>query len=120
MTHPTFDPEAGRSPIIFMDPWLSSRGHALVPIVEALVEDIAQSGTQGMAPTKRRDAVERLRMCIGNVLGNLAHLHLSPNREPGHALAIATAKVRCSLRLAQRALQSLQAVRLLAEAGHRA
>lgn len=80
-------------PSIFLDPWLTSRGDPLAAIVDHLMTITAQHSKPRMR-SERRDATERRRFLYGNIVANLAHLALSPTREAGSALAIATAKTK--------------------------
>lgn len=78
---------------IFLDPWLTAKGDPLAALVDHLM-----SITMPTSPTRtrslRRDAAERRRFVMGNIAANLAHLALSPCREPGNLLAISTAKTK--------------------------
>lgn len=60
------------------------------------VADHLQALTTPSSPSRirseRKDATLRRRFLMGNIAANLAHLALSPSREPGHLLAISTAK----------------------------
>lgn len=78
---------------IFLDPWLTSKGHPLAAIADHLQALTAQHSTSRIR-SERRDATERRRFLMGNIAANLAHLALSPSREAGQLLAIATAKTR--------------------------
>lgn len=78
---------------IFLDPWLTSKGDPLAAIADHLMSITAQHSKPRMR-SPRRDATERRRFLIGNIAANLAHLALSPSREAGQLLAIATAKTK--------------------------
>lgn len=77
-------------PSIFLDPWLASKGLPLVAIVDHL-QTLTSRHSKPRMRSPSKSTAERRRFLMGNIAANLAHLALSPSREPGHLLAIATA-----------------------------
>lgn len=77
------------APAIFLDPWLTSKGHPLAAVADHLQALTTPPATSRIR-AERKDATFRRRFLMGNIAANLAHLALSPSREPGHLLAIST------------------------------
>ncbi|MDI7860957.1 hypothetical protein MRS76_03225 [Rhizobiaceae bacterium n13] len=57
-----------------------------------MAETISAEIERGIPGRKRRDATLRRRQVISNVLANLVDLRMTPGRQPGARLAVATAK----------------------------
>lgn len=74
---------------IFLDPWLTSKGHPLATVADHL-QALTTPPAEPRMRSERRDATERRRFLMGNIAANLAHLALSPSREDGQRLAIST------------------------------
>lgn len=75
---------------IFLDPWLTSKGDPLATIADHF-QTLSTPSPKSRIRSERKDATERRRFLMGNIAANLAHLALSPSREPGDLLAISTA-----------------------------
>lgn len=74
----------------FRDPWLKPQGVELVSLANAIASDI-ENGLKGR---RRKDAIERRRMVIMNIIANLATLVLAPGNAQGHCLAVSTSKTK--------------------------
>lgn len=80
---------------VFLDPWLFPLGTSLAGLTDDLLSRMEIHRTD-RTRRARKDAIERKRTCIGNILANLAGMALGPIPDAGRMIAVPTGKTKAT------------------------
>ncbi|POO56167.1 hypothetical protein [Agrobacterium rosae] len=79
-------------PAVFLDPWLTAQGDALKQLSESVVETVERNISTQFTRQARRDAIQRRRLVVENIMANATTIALRPDIDPAHHLAVSTEK----------------------------
>lgn len=88
----TIEKQPAYPPAVFLDPWLTVEGDALKQLSERVVESVERNISTKLTRGARRDAIQRRRLVVENIMANATTVALRPDIDPSHHLAVATEK----------------------------